>query len=92
MDSTYIIRRPVLTEKSTQAMSEQNRYTFEVDRHASKTDIKRAVQQLYGVKVLDVTTARTSGRTRRYRYGSVAGKTIKKATVRLPEGQSIELF
>lgn len=92
MDATYVIRKPVLTEKSTYAMNEENRYTFEVDRRSSKTDIKRAIEQLYGVSVVSVNTATTQGRGRRLRYGYVAPGETKKAVVRLREGQVIELF
>lgn len=91
MDRTYIIKRPVLTEKSTAAMQE-NTYTFEVDRRASKDEIKAAVEDLYGVKVLGVRTSVHKARRRRYRYGVVDGKKTKKAMVSLPEGQAIELF
>lgn len=91
MDRTYIIKRPVLTEKSTAAMQD-NTYTFEVDRRASKDEIKAAVEDLYGVKVLGVRTSVHKARRRRYRYGVVDGKKTKKAMVSLPEGQAIELF
>jgi large subunit ribosomal protein L23 len=92
MDSTYIIKKPILTEKSTAAMNEEARYTFEVDRRASKNDVKRAVEQLYGVKVEGVTTQVRKGGERRLKYGWVTDKVTKKATVRLAEGQVIELF
>ncbi len=91
IDKTYIIKRPVLTEKSTASMQE-NTYTFEVDRRASKDEIKAAVEEIYGVKVLGVRTTVHKARQRRYRYGVVDGKKTKKAMVRLPEGQAIELF
>lgn len=92
MDSTYIIKKPLLTEKSTAAMNEEGRYTFEVDRRATKSDVKRAVEQLYGVKVEGVTTQVRKGGERRLKYGWVADRVTKKATVRLAEGQVIELF
>ncbi len=92
MDSTYIIKKPLLTEKSTTAMNEETRYTFLVDRRASKPDVKRAVEQLYGVKVEGVTTQIRKGGERRLKYGRVTDKITKKAIVRLAEGQVIELF
>ena len=52
VDSIYVIKKPVLTEKSTEAMNEFGRYTFEVDRRATKTDVKEAVEKLYGVEVV----------------------------------------
>jgi large subunit ribosomal protein L23 len=92
MDATYVIKKPILTEKSTTAMNEEARYTFLVDRRASKTEIKSAVESIYGVKVVGVTTQVRKGRERRLRYGWVTEKVTKKATVRLAEGQTIELF
>ncbi len=92
MDATYVIKKPMLTEKTTTAMNEQSRYTFLVDRRATKDEIKGAVESLYGVKVVGVTTQRRKGKERRLRYGWVTEKVTKKATVRLAEGQTIELF
>ncbi len=92
MDATYVIKKPILTEKSTVAMNEEGRYTFLVDRRASKTEIKDAVESLYGVKVVGVTTQLRKGKERRLRYGYVTEKLTKKATVKLQEGQTIDLF
>ncbi len=92
MEALYVIKKPLLTEKNTFAMNEQSRYSFLVDRRASKTQIKAAVESLYGVKVAGVNTQVRKGKTRRLRYGVVDEPTTKKATVRLQEGQKIELF
>jgi len=92
MDATYVIKKPMLTEKSTFAMNEEGRYSFLVDRGASKDEIKRAIESLYGVKVIGVTTQVRKGKERRLRYGWVSEKVTKKATVRLAEGQTIDLF
>ena len=92
VDPIYIIKKPVLTEKSTEAMNEHGRYTFEVDRRATKTDIKNAIESLYGVQVEGVQTRTLKGKLKRLRYGYVREKVKKSATVRLAEGQSIELF
>jgi len=92
LDPIYIVRKPVLTEKSTEAMNEHGRYTFEVDRRATKTDIRDAVESIYGVKVDRVQTKLRKGKLRRLRYGYVHEKSKKQAVVRLAEGQSIELF
>ena len=92
MDATYVIKKPILTEKSTEAMNEEGRYTFLVDRRASKTEIKDAVESIYGVKVVGVTTQVRKGKERRLRYGWVTEKVTKKAVVRLAEGQTIDLF
>lgn len=92
MHASYVIKKPLLTEKSTTAMNEEGRYTFLVDRRASKDQIRRAVEELYGVKVTGVTTQLRKGRERRMRYGWVTEKVTKKATVRLADGEVIELF
>ncbi len=92
IDSTYVIKKPVLTERSTQGMNEQGVYTFIVDRRADKNEIKAAVESIYGVKVRDVRTSVLKGEIRRLRYGWVQGTEVKKAMVKLQEGQAIELF
>jgi large subunit ribosomal protein L23 len=91
MEPTHTIKKPILTEKSTASM-EEGRYTFLVDRRATKDDIKSAVESIYSVKVLGVTTQNRKGKNRRLRYGWVTEGMTKKATVRLAEGQTIELF
>jgi large subunit ribosomal protein L23 len=91
MDASYVIKRPLLTEKSTEGM-EISRYAFEVDRRASKTEIKDAVESLYGVKVTGVQTQLRKRAERRTRYGYVRPAPTKKATVRLRDGDVIELF
>lgn len=92
LDPIYIIKKPVLTEKSTEAMNEHGKYTFEVDRRATKTDIKQAVESLYGVTVQGIQTRTLKGKLKRLKYGYVREKVTKSATVRVAEGQSIELF
>ena len=89
-----VIRRPLITEKShpTTRALELNQYTFEVDHRAAKPDIKAAVEQLFDVKVTGVSTMNPPRRSRR--VGKFAGKRsqVKKAVVRLAEGNSIQLF
>jgi large subunit ribosomal protein L23 len=86
-----VIRRPLITEKATQAL-ELNQYTFEVDHRAAKPDIKAAVEELFDVKVVGISTMNPPRRTRR--VGPFAGKRaqVKKAVVRLAEGNAIQLF
>ena len=87
-----IIRRPVVTEKSMASMSEK-KYTFIVDIHANKSMIKKAVEDVFGVKVEDVKTARYIGKTKR--VGVHVGKRpdYKKAVIKLAEdSKSIEFF
>jgi len=92
MTNHDIIRRPIVTEKSMASMSEK-KYTFVVDIHANKVMIKRAVEDVFGVKVEDVKTARILGKTKR--VGVHVGKRpdYKKAIVKLAENsKSIEFF
>ncbi len=86
-----VIRRPLITEKATSAL-ELNQYTFEVDPRASKPDIKAAIEQLFDVRVIGISTMNPPRRSRR--VGRFAGKRaqIKKAVVRLAEGNTIQLF
>lgn len=92
LEPHYILRKPLLTEKSTAQMDSDNVYTFEVDRRATKDDVKSAVEQAFGVKVEKVTTQVRKGGSRRFRYGTVAENSWKRAIVKVAEGQSIELF
>jgi len=86
-----VIRRPLITEKATRAL-ELNQYTFVVDHRAAKPDIKAAVESLFNVKVVGVSTMNPPRRTRR--VGRFAGKRaqVKKAVVRLADGNAIQLF
>lgn len=91
MEPTTVIKMPIVTEKVT-AAGEHNQYAFRVDQRATKTDVKKAIEAIYGVKVVDVRTQVRRERDRTYKYGKVAGKTWKRAMVRVAEGQKIELF
>lgn len=90
--SHHIIQRPLLTEKGTFAMNEQGRYCFLVDPRATKDEIKQAVEDLYKVNVEKVNTQVRKGKQRQLKYGLVTESQTKKATVRLREGERIELF
>lgn len=92
MHATQIIKKPILTEKSTFGMGELNTYTFLVDRTATKDDIKAAIESIYNVKVAGVRTQMRKGKLRRLKYGYQQEKPTKKALVRLAEGQAIELI
>jgi large subunit ribosomal protein L23 len=87
-----IIQRPLVTEKSNVAREELNVVTLAVDPRASKYDIRRAVETLFDVRVIDVHTMRQPRKTRR--VGKHAGRKSewKKAIVQLAEGHSIEFF
>jgi large subunit ribosomal protein L23 len=88
-----VIRRPLITEKSTLLKDEKGIVAFEVDRRASKVEIRRAVEAQFKVKVAEVRVANMHGKVRR--QGRFAGRRPdwKKAYVRLAEGEKpIEFF
>ncbi|MCB9837949.1 MAG: 50S ribosomal protein L23 [Phycisphaeraceae bacterium] len=89
---THIIKKPLLTEKGTFASSEFNRHCFLVDRLARKDAIKAAVEELYGVRVIDVATQNRKGKRKRTRFGWVVESTTKKATVKIHPEDTIELL
>ena len=92
MTSYDIIRRPVITEKSMNAMADK-KYTFIVQINANKVRIKKAVEEIFGVKVEKVQTLRTMGKTKR--MGVHVGKRadFKKAVVTLSaDSKNIEFF
>lgn len=93
LDRFYnIIKRPHLTEKSTNDNEARNAYHFRVPVDANKVEIRRAVEALFKVDVTSVNTLRKNGKLRR--KGWVAGQKPdwKKAMVTLEEGQSIDVF
>ena len=92
MDAHHVIKRPLLTEKTTFASNDANRHGFIVDRRANKTEIKKAIEELYGVRVVGVSTLTQRSRNRRYKYGAVAGKTTKKAIVRVHAEDTLEIL
>ena len=87
-----VIRRPLVTEKSTVAREAGNVVTLAVDPRASKYDIQRAVETLFEVKVLSVRTLRMAPKLRRVGKSQGRKPEWKKALVQLAEGQSIEFF
>jgi large subunit ribosomal protein L23 len=92
MDPYEVLRRPIITEKSSLQSEYFNRYTFEVDIRANKLQIKDAVEQAFSVDVVAVNVIRVSGKRRR--WGKLVGQTKdwKKAIVTLRPGQSIQFF
>jgi len=87
-----IIRRPLVTEKSTQQKETSRQYAFEVNPKANKNEIQSAVERLFKVKVLEVRTCNVLGKVKR--LGRKYGKRPdwKKAIVTLKEGDRIEFF
>jgi large subunit ribosomal protein L23 len=91
-----IIIRPIITEKMTAQTEKLNRYGFIVDRNADKIQIRKAIEELYSVKVDSVNTIRYAGKSKsRYtKTGFVEGKTnaYKKAIITLSAGQVIDFY
>ena len=87
-----IIKRPIVTEKTTLQKEAANQVTFEVDRGANRVDIKRAVEKAFQVRVMNVQTMQVTGKVKR--RGRILGKrrNWKKAMVRLMPGERIEFF
>lgn len=93
---THILIRPILTEKALKLSEERNQYAFEVQRDANKEDIKKAVEEKFGVKVESVRTAFIEGKRkmRFTRKGIQAGKKpdLKKAYVTLSKDSKIDYY
>jgi large subunit ribosomal protein L23 len=89
---TYVLKRPILTEKSSALKAEANKIAFEVARPANKVEIKKAVEGLFDVKVTDVQTMVVRGKTKR--VGRTVGRrqNWKKAIVTLEPGTDLDVF
>lgn len=89
---TDVLKKPVLTEKSLLLQQNENKYTFDVDLTANKTEVKVAVEKMFDVKVESVNIMNVKPKTKR--MGRYVGKTKRrrKAIVKLKEGYSINLF
>ena len=85
-----LLRRPIITEKATNA-SESGAVVFEVSMRASKPEIKKAVEELFKVKVKGVNTVITKGKTKRFKGKIGKRKDIKKAYVMLEDGNTIDV-
>ena len=92
LEPHQIILRPLVTEKGMHRSTRYNAYAFEVNRLASKDDIKRAVEELFDVKVVNVRTANRRGKPRRTRFRYGYTKDWKKAIVKLDSEYRIDFF
>ena len=86
-----ILIRPVVSEKSYGLQDEFNKYTFIVAPHANKTQIRQAVEAIFGVKVTGVNTLNRPGKRRRFRYGYGQRPDTKRAIVSLAAGERIDI-
>ena len=85
-----IIKAPIITEKSSNDQNNYNKYTFKVDTRSNKTEIKEAVQKIFGVKVLEVQTINVKPKKKRVGRYSGFTKKYKKAIITLEPGQTLE--
>jgi large subunit ribosomal protein L23 len=96
MKLSQVLIRPVITEKVNLQMERSGRYTFVVGHQANKLEIKKAVEDFYGVKVAEVNTivVPAKNKTRYTKAGLLSGRkpSYKKAVVTLAEGETIDLF
>ncbi|MGJ8660660.1 MAG: 50S ribosomal protein L23 [Bacteroidota bacterium] len=92
-----IIKKPIITEKATMASEKQNRFTFVVDKGANKIEIKKAVENMYGVQITKVRTMTYGGGKSSVKYTNKGiveqpSNPWKKAIVTVAEGETIDLF
>ena len=103
LDAVHVIKRPLITEKATREANALrpngakkgeplNRISFMVDRRADKNQIKKAVEEIYDVKVVKVRTQTRKGHVTRGRHGHSYSGDWKKAVVELDPGDRVELF
>ena len=87
-----VLKRPIITEKST-VLQEQNKYVFEIMPRANKTQVREAVERAFEVSVTNVNIVMNAGENRRLRNGRwLRTSATKKAIVTVAPGQTIELF
>ncbi len=91
-----ILKKPLITEKSTRLGEKLNQYGFVVDKLATKPEIKKAIEKMYDVSVVDVSTLIYAGKakSRMTKKGLFSGRkpSFKKAFVTIKEGQKIDFF
>lgn len=92
LETYQVILRPLVTEKGMHRSTRNNQYAFEVHLQASKDDVRRAVEDLFNVKVDKVRTQNRRGKPRRHKFKMGATKAWKKAIVTLNEEHRIDFF
>ncbi|MBW2620616.1 MAG: 50S ribosomal protein L23 [Deltaproteobacteria bacterium] len=92
MNPHDIVKRPLITEKTSIQKEDYNQMTFEVDRNANRVEIKRAIENIFNVNVATVRTMQVKGKTKQ--RGRIVGKrrNWKKAVVKLMPGERIDFF
>jgi len=92
LESHQVLLRPLVTEKGVHRASRNNQYAFEIHRQATKLDVKKAVEELFSVKVAKVRTQTRKGKLRRYKFRYGKTSDWKKAIVQLHEDDRIDFF
>ena len=96
MKLSEVLIKPILTEKANSQQESLRRYAFKVSRRANKLEIKKAVEEFYGVNVVDVNTVVVPGKnkTRYTKKGFVQGQksSYKKAMVTVAKGETLDLY
>ena len=85
-----LIKSPIITEQTAQLGEKLKQVVFKVDLSANKRDIKKAVEELFKVKVINVTTSVVKGKTKRNRFGIYKRSDYKKAFVSISENSDIQ--
>ena len=92
-DKIYgVIRAPRVSEKTARLQEHSNQYVFEVASEATKTDVKAAIEQLFDVKVESVNVVNVKGKQKAFRYRMGRRSGMRKAYVRLADGQAIDVM
>ncbi|GFO61976.1 50S ribosomal protein L23 [Geomonas limicola] len=87
-----VIKKPLITEKTTVEKDDKNVVAFVVNKAANKIEIKAAVEQLFNAKVAEVNTVNVAGKTKRTAHGVGKRSNWKKAYVTLQEGSNVDFF
>jgi len=92
LEPHQVLVRPLVTEKGVHRSSRHNAYAFEVNRLATKDDVRRAVEEMFDVKVIGVNTQNRKGKARRSRFRAGKTRDWKKAIVKLDAEHRIDFF
>lgn len=92
IDPYLVIRKPLVTEKGTTLSEKANSYVFEVALNANKVEIRKAVEQLFDVNVIKVSTMLRKGKVKGLGWRSWKRPDCKRAIVKLQDGQAIEFI
>jgi large subunit ribosomal protein L23 len=92
MDYLQVLKAPLITEKLDAMREEQSTYAFEIDRRATKIDVREAIEKLFKVRVLEVRTAIMRGKKKRLGVRMGQQSNWKRALVKLQPGQKLDIF